>query len=177
MTLAIVLIVSAVLALVVVFRVAVGSRLQIAGRSSASSDIQPIDLDAFRNLADSAEDEYLRGMLPAADYRLVRRLRLRAMAAYVQMAGQNAALLIHLGQGGLNSSDPNTATAARELVDLALLLRRNAAFAMFRIYVAWAWPNAAFTAGSILDGYRQLSGSAMLLGRLQNPAAPVRISR
>jgi len=28
----------------------------------------------------------------------------------------------------------------------------------------------------VVDRYEQLSGAAMLLGRLQNPAAPVRLS-
>jgi hypothetical protein len=175
MTLAVILILSSVLALIVVFRIAVGSRLQIRG-TRASGQIQPIDIDAFRNLADPAEDVYLRNRLISSEYRHVRRLRLRALAAYVQVAAQNAVLLIRMGENALESADPNTASAARELINDALLLRRNAIFAMFRIYVAWTWPNADFTAASLLEGYRQLNGSAMLLGRLRNPADPVRIS-
>jgi hypothetical protein len=175
MTLAIILILSAVLALILVLRVAVGSRLQIRG-TYESSRIQPIDLDAFRNLADPTEDVYLRSRLIPSEYRRVRRLRLRALAAYVQLAAQNAVLLVRMGQNALDSADPKTAAAARELINDALLLRRNAIFAMFRIYVAWTWSNAGFAPGSLLDGYRQLNGSAMLLGRLQNPAEPVRIS-
>jgi hypothetical protein len=175
MTLAVILVLSAALALVVVFRAAVGSHLQIRGVHE-SSRIHPIDLDAFRNLADPAEDDYLRRRLIPSEYRRVRRLRLRALAAYVQIAGQNAALLVRTGQSALDSADPKTATAAHELINEALLLRRNAIFAMFRIYVAWTWPNAGFAAASLLNGYRQLDGSAMLLGRLQNPADPVRIS-
>ena len=70
----------------------------------------------------------------------------------------------------MGSPDPRTAEAARRLVDQALLLRRNAVVALFRIYVALAWPNAGLAAAPILEGYRDLSGAAMLLGRLQNPA-------
>jgi hypothetical protein len=55
-------------------------------------------------------------------------------------------------------------------------MRRNATFALLKIYVALAWPNSGFAAKPIVLGYQQLSGSAMLLGRLQNPAVPVRIS-
>jgi hypothetical protein len=98
------------------------------------------------------------------------------MAVYIQVAARNAAVLVHVGQSALNSNDSRTAAAARELVNEALQLRRNAAFALIRIYVALAWPNANFAAAPVLDGYRQLHGSAMLLGRLQNPATPVRIS-
>jgi hypothetical protein len=175
MTLAVILVLSAVLALVVVLRVAVGSRLQIR-RMHASSEVQPLDIDAFRNLADPAEDDYLRARLIPSEYRRVQRLRLRALAAYVQIAGQNAALLVRMGQSALDSVDPRTANAAHELINEALLLRRNAIFAMLRIYIAWTWPNAGFAAASLLSGYQQLAGSAMLLGRLQNPADPVRIS-
>jgi hypothetical protein len=175
MTLAVILIISAVIALILVLRVAVRSRLQIRDRDAISA-VQPIDLDAFRNLSDPAEDVYLRNRLIPSEYRKVRRLRLRALAAYVQVAAQNAVQLVHLGQSALDSRDPKTVTAARDLINDALLLRRNAMFAMFRIYVAWTWPNADFTPSSLLEGYRQLNGSATLLGRLQNPADPIRIS-
>jgi len=57
------------------------------------------------------------------------------------------------------------------LVDNAVLLRRNVTFALFRIYVALAWPNAGLAADPILHDYERLNGSAMLLGRLQNPAS------
>ena len=175
MTLAIILVLIAAISLVLIFR-ATASSLQLTRSDGASSEIQPIDLDAFRNLADPAEDDYLQRRLAPADYRRVRRLRLQAMAAYVQIAAQNAVVLIHLGQSALSSSDAETAAAARDLINDALLLRRNATFAMFKIYVAWVWPNGGVAAGGVLDGYQHLNGSAMLLGRLQNPRAPVRIA-
>ena len=74
------------------------------------------------------------------------------------------------------AGDAQTAEAAHRLVDNALLLRRNAAFALVRIYVALAWPNSGLMALPVLQGYEKLNGAAMLLGRLQNPAAPVHIS-
>ena len=176
MTLAIILVIAAAAALIVILRLAVSPSLQVSNKARAAGQIQPIDIEAFRNLADPAEDSYLRRRLPPAEFRRVRRKRLYATAAYVQAVARNAALLIHMGHTGLNSGDPRTAEAARELIADAVLLRRNAAFALVRIYVALAWPTADFAADPILDGYQQLSGSAMLLGRLQNPAAPVRIS-
>jgi len=39
-----------------------------------------------------------------------------------------------------------------------------------------AYPNSGFAALRVVDRYEQLSGSAMLLGRLQNPATVVRLS-
>jgi hypothetical protein len=98
------------------------------------------------------------------------------MAAYIQAANKNAKVLISMGQVALTSGDAPTVEAARRLVDNALLLRHNAAFALLRIYVAVVWPNSGLAATPVLHTYEELSGSAMLLGRLQNPAAPVRIS-
>jgi hypothetical protein len=176
MTVAIVLVIVAAVALLVILGIAFSPRLPMARRSGSAGQIQPIDVEAFRNLVDPAEDDYLRQRLPPSEFRRVRRQRLHATAAYVQTVGRNAALLIRMGQSALNSTDSHTAAAARELVSHAVLLRRNAAYAMLRIYVSLAWPNAGFAADPILAGYQHLSGSAMLLGRLQNPAAPVRIS-
>jgi hypothetical protein len=176
MTVAITLVIVAVLSLVVILRLSVSRSMQISPGTSLAGQIQPLDVEAFRNLVNPAEDEYLRRRLSAAEFRIVQRKRLRAMAAYVQTAGRNAAVLVRIGQIALTSADARTAEAARQLVDQALLLRRNAAFALFRIYVALAWPNSGLAASPVLQGYERLNGSAMLLGRLQNPAAPVRIS-
>lgn len=90
--------------------------------------------------------------------------------------GRNAALLVRIGQGALASSDLRTRQAAQQLINDALLVRRNAAYALLRIYTAMAWPNVGMAAAPIADRYEHLSGSAMLLGRLQNPAAAVRIA-
>jgi hypothetical protein len=156
MTLAIILVVAAALALIFILSITVSRSLQVSNTSLAGR-IQPLDLEAFRNLTDAAEDEYLRRRLRPADFRSVRRERLRAMAAYVQVAGRNATLLVRIGQSALTANDPHTV-------------------ALLKIYVALAWPNSGFAAKRIVLGYQQLSGSAMLLGRLQNPAVPVRIS-
>jgi hypothetical protein len=175
MTLAIVLVVAAVLALIFIVRITISQRLQVAPVNLAAQ-IRPIDVEAFRNLVDPAEDDYLRRRLLPAQFRAVRRERLRAMASYIQIAAGNAAVLVRLGQNALLSTDASTAEAARQLVEGALLLRRNCAFALIRIYIALAWPNAGHAAELVLHRYEQLNGSAMLLGRLQNPGAPLRIS-
>ena len=175
MTLAIILVIAAALSLIFILSITISRSLQIS-HGSLAANIQPVDIEAFRNLIDSAEDEYLRHRLPAPDFRVVRRQRLRAMAAYVQVAAKNAAVLVRIGQSALAANDPHTTEAARELVNQALLLRRNATFALLKIYVALAWPNSGFAASPVLHSYEQLNGTAMLLGRLQNPGVPVRIS-
>jgi hypothetical protein len=175
MTLASILIVAAALALIFLVRITV-SAIQQRSAAGLVQQLEPIDLEAFRNLTDSVEEEYLRRRLPASEFRTVQRARLRAMAAYVRSAGRNAVMLVRIGQRALAGNDAETAQAARELVGNAVLLRRNATFVLFRIYVAMAWPNAGLAADPILHDYERLNGSAMLLGRLQHPASPGRIS-
>jgi hypothetical protein len=176
MNLAIVLVIAAVAALGIILRLAVSRNLQAKRNDNLAASIRPIDVEAFRNLINPAEDEYLRRRLPPADFRQVRRARLRAMAAYVQVAGKNATILVRVGEIALASGDPRVAVAAHQLVNDALLLRRNTTVALARIYLALAWPDSEFAAVRVVDRYERLSGSAMLLGRLQNPAAAVRLS-
>jgi hypothetical protein len=176
MNLAIVLVIAAVLALSLILRVAVTQSLQAKRSANLAGTIRPIDIEAFRNLINPAEDDYLRCRLPPAQFRLVRRERLRAMATYIHVAARNAAMLMRVGEAALATGDPRVAEAAHQLVNDALLLRRNTTVALAQIYLALAWPNSGIAAVRVVDRYEQVSGSAMLLGRLQNPAVPVRIS-
>jgi len=176
MNLAIILVIAAVISLGVILRLAVTRSLQARGNAGLAATIRPIDVEAFRNLINPAEDDYLRRRLPPAQFRVVRRERLRAMAAYVHAAGRNAVVLVSVGEAALAGADPRVAGAARQLVNDALLLRRNTTLALARIYLALAWPNSGFAAVRVVESYEQLSGAAMLLGRLQNPAVPVRLS-
>ncbi len=177
MNLAIILVIAAVCALLIVLGVARKQSLPaLKDAGGLSENIRPVDLEAFRNLIDPAEDEYLRRRLQPAEFRAVRRERLRAVAAYIQIVASNAAVLVRAGETALASGDPRFTAAAHTLVNDALLLRRNATLALIRIYAALAWPTSGSAAVGVADRYENLSGSAMLLGRLQNPAAPVRLS-
>jgi len=176
MTLAIALVVLAALSLIFILRITVSRSLQVSGEAGLAEKIQPIDVEAFRNLVDPAEDDYLRRRLSPRQFRTVRRERLRAIGAYVHVAGQNAALLVRIGTSALESGDPQIAEAANRLVNDALLLRRNATYAILRIYVTRALPALDLPASAVLNSYERISASAMLLGRLQNPAVPVRIA-
>jgi hypothetical protein len=75
MNLAIVLVIAAAIALGVIVRLAVKQSLQAKGKISLAAPVR-IDLDAFRNLINPAEDHYLRRRLPPRQFRRVRRERL-----------------------------------------------------------------------------------------------------
>jgi hypothetical protein len=176
MNLAIFIVIAALIALGVILRLARVQVLQARQNASLAGAICPIDLQAFRNLINPAEDQYLRRRLPRGQFRRVRRKRLLAMAAYIRIVSDNAGVLLRLGEAALAGGDGRVATAAEQLSNDALLLRRNAAVALARIYLALAWPNSGFAAMRVIDRYERLSGTAMLLGRLQNPRAAVRLS-
>lgn len=176
MTLVIILVTAGVLSLVLILASAVRRGLQLSDRSNLAAQIEPIDVEAFRNLINIADDEFLRANLAPPRFRAVRRARLQATAAYVRLAGRNAALLVRIGQAALAGGDLRTQQAAQVLINDGLLVRRNAAFAMVKIYVALAWPNSWPAAANIAERYEHLSGAAMLLGRLQDPRVPVRVA-
>jgi hypothetical protein len=76
----------------------------------------------------------------------------------------------------LASPQPDKVQAARQLIDEALLLRRNTVIALLKIRIALVWPRGQFEGGAFLERYQTVGRSAMLLGRLQNPAGTVRVS-
>jgi flagellar basal body-associated protein FliL len=199
MIIAILIVVVAVLALALMVGLAVSRALRVSpgtrpggnhaksqnrGARPLDAQIEPIDVAAFRNLVDPAEDEYLRLHLSPTQFRVTQRSRLRARAAYVRVAGRNAAVLVQMGQTALAAQlanqlatdDARVQEAALRLVNDALLLRRNAAVALLRIYVAMVWPSGNMAAAGLIDRYERLSSSAMLLGRLRNPAVTVRVT-
>jgi hypothetical protein len=176
MTLTIVLVLAAAAALALILYTVAVRRGEIVSIARGAAQIQPVDIQAFRNLIDPAEDDYLRRHLAPKALRRVRRARLRAMAAYVSQAGRNAAVLARIGEGALDSNDAASREAAARLVNDALLLRRNAALTLLKIYVVLAWPNSSRGAVPVVEGYERLSGSAMLLGRLQSRGTAVRIA-
>jgi len=176
MTLAIILVVAALVALTLVLRVAIQRNRQGASPADLSQRLQPIDVEAFRNLVDPEEDDFLRLRLPPGEFRRVRRARLQAVAAYTQAASHNAAILVRIGEAAQSSPESQVAEAGRELAAHAIRLRRNTALALVRIYVALALPNSRLSASPLTDTYEQMHGSALLLGRLQTPGTPARFS-
>src|SRR5215467_2346300 len=96
----------------------------VRGRSAAVTDLsdierltKPVDLEAFRNLVDPEEEEYLRSNLSAADFRSVQRERLLAAVDYMTGVSRNAAVLLRLGELARRSSDAEVAVAGQDLVN------------------------------------------------------------
>ena len=97
----IILVLVALLALLSLLWLARGRSLAAALEHPAEH-IRAVDVDAFRNLVDPDEEEFLRTSLPPAEFRRIQRERLRAAVEYVSCAAQNAAILLRLPLGLFN---------------------------------------------------------------------------
>ena len=106
----------------------------LAGRT------RPVDLEAFRNLVDPAEEDFLHSNLSPRQFREVQRERMRAALEYVQNTAHNAAFLLRVGERGPQNADPRIAQAGRQLIDSALRLRAYALLSAAKLYVRMVFP-------------------------------------
>lgn len=176
MTATLILVVFAVLALVVFL-------LRLPGRAGDRTDerdlaqpLELVDLDAFRNLVDPDEEDFLRANLPPAEFRAVQRQRLRAAVDYVAGVSRNASCLLRLGLAARRSSEPQVAEAGRHLVDNAMRLRLYAIMAVGKLYARIAFPGAILEPAGIVSHYQEMSNWAALLGRLQHRESEASVS-
>jgi hypothetical protein len=161
------LVLFAVLALLFLIRLAKGHVLEPAAIDAAHPHIHPVDVDAFRNLIDPTQEDFLRMNLPAAEFRSIQRERLRAALDYISCAAQNAAILVRVGEAARRSPDASIAEAGEKLVDTAIRLRLYAFQARAKLYVAIAFPGARISASGLAENYERMTRLVFVLGRLQ----------
>ena len=168
-------VVVALAAVVFLLRVARGQSSTVKDLEELPERTQPVDLEAFHNLIDEAEEEYLRANLSRQDFRRVQRERLRAALEYVGRAAQNAAILVRLGEAARRNPETEIALAGQELVDKALRLRLYALLAAAKLRARLLLPGARLSSAPLLDRYQNLTDAAARLGRAQKPSFAGRI--
>jgi hypothetical protein len=173
MTVTLILILVAFSALVFFIRLAGGRASAPENLENPAEQIRSVDVDAFRNLIDPGEEEYLRTNLPPAEFRRIQRERLRAAVEYVSCAAHNAAILLRLADAGRRSSNPATAEAAQKLIDNALRLRLYALHAIPRLYLGMILPGSRISPVRVVERYEQMTRLVVLLGCLQYPTRGV----
>ena len=137
------------------------------------AQIVPVDTEALRNLLDPEEDAFLRSHLRKSDYREIRRARLGAAVRYLHGAGQNAALLVRVGQAAASGTDASLARAGRELSETAIRVRMHIPFMAARLYADMLVPGLRLSHVGVLAAYQQLCYSAREVIRLQSPTTAV----
>ena len=83
MIITLILVSAASLALGFLIRLAKGRALPIQVLENPAEHMRAVDLEAFRNLVDADEEEFLRANLPSAEFRRIQLERLRAAVEYV----------------------------------------------------------------------------------------------
>jgi len=144
-------------------------KVAATGSDSTAKAIHPVDLRAFRNLVDPEEEEFLRANLTAAQFRSLRRERLRTALEYISRAAQNAKILMRMGEAARLNPDASIAEAGEKLADSALHLRLYAFQATAKLYLAILVPGTNISPVRITENYERMTRLVVLLGCLRYP--------
>jgi hypothetical protein len=167
MTITLILVLMGLLALLFLVRLAKGRSSAIGRVEDLAGRVRPVDVEAFRNLMDPAEEQFLRANLAPPEFRKIQRERLRAAIEYISCAAKNAAVLIHMGEAARRSADPSVAEAGEKLVDSAIRLRLYAFQTVAKLYVGIVIPGVRPSPVGLAESYEQLTGQFRSLGRLE----------
>jgi hypothetical protein len=154
-----------------------GSARTASEVSALTQQIMPVDLEAFRNLTEPSEEEFLRTRLSTRQFRAIQRERLRASIDYLGGVSHNANILLQLGQLARRSPDERIAEAGRRLTDDALRTRLYSMMAVCKLGVRYVFPEAALQPDAVIDRYEQVTEAAVRLGRMQHPDRGGLVSR
>jgi hypothetical protein len=110
-------------ALAIVVYFAIRGRARRIDLQEAVQAFRSLDIEAFRNLVDPAEEAFLRDNLPPKKFREIKRQRARAALLYAWEAGRAATALARIGQAARQSSDPEIAASGIQLSENAFRLR------------------------------------------------------
>ncbi len=174
-TVVIIVILAAIALALIVFRTAHGSAAKIGTVDDLAGCTEPIDLPAFLNLLDPAEEEFLRANLSPQVFRRIQRQRLLAAAEYVRCAARNAAIVVRLGEAASAEASTEISGIGQELVTAAIRLRALAFLALCVLYVKTAIPNSRLSLLQIPNLYEHLLERVGYLARLTSPAHAGRI--
>jgi len=160
------LVASSLVALVIVVFLffQVWSRYSRDGQKMRVAGLTPVDLDAFENLTDPEEEEYLRENLSSAEFRRIQRLRIRAAKMYVAALSQNASTLVAVGQSARFHPDPEIAASGQQILQGALRLKVWCAVSFVRLNTALLFPTFLSPSNSGVSNYLTVKYLAATLG-------------
>jgi hypothetical protein len=120
-------------ALGILVYVAIRSRTRRVDLEKAVQAFRSLDIEAFRNLVDSAEEAFLRNNLSPKKFREIKRQRAWAALIYAWEAGRGATALAKIGQAAQRSFDPKIAASGVQLSENAFRLRLQTIGACLRL--------------------------------------------
>lgn len=153
-----------------------GHSKNVIGAEDLVGRVRLVDLEAFRNLTDPAQEEFLRAKLPAHAFRTIQRERNRAALEYVARVGQNSAIFLRLGEAAQRSNDREISSAGAELVSLAISTRAYVLLASIVLRIGVIMPGTRISTGRLLQSYERLRTSLGTLLTIQQPASASRLT-
>jgi hypothetical protein len=146
-----------VLSLYVVWTIVRPGLPEIKSLEDWESKNHAVDPEMFRILLDPAEERYLRQALSPHEFRVFQRRRMALAMNWLNLVGENAAMLMKLGQLAKTESNPELARHAAELIHGALRLRVNLMVVEPCLWLKWIFPGWALTLPAAVETpYQQL---------------------
>jgi len=114
------------------------------------------DVEVFRILLDPTEEKYLQHTLPPREFRIFQRRRIVLALGWLDLVGENAGMLMKLGQLARTSTNPALAEEAEDLIYAALQLRVNLLAVQLGLWLKWVFPGWALSLPAVEVTYEEL---------------------
>jgi hypothetical protein len=157
----------AFLALVTLVYIAIRNRTRRVDLEGTVQAFRSLDIEAFRNLVDPAEEAFLRDHLPPRKFRDIKRQRAWAALLYAWEAGRAAAALAKVGQVAQRSLDKEIAASGVQVTENAFRLRLQSVRVSLRLLTEVLLPGLPTrSVPSMADQYERTAQTLFRLGRL-----------
>ncbi len=156
-------------ALGILVYVAIRNRTRRVDLEKAVQAFRSLDIAAFRNLLDSAEDAFLRDNLSPKKFREIKRQRARAALIYVWEVGRAATALAKIGQAAQRSSDPKIRASGVQVAESAFRLRLQTLGACPHLLTEILLPDLqGRSLPPLVDQYERAAETLFRLGRFSS---------
>jgi hypothetical protein len=155
----------AFIALVILAYVAIRNRTRRVDLEETVQAFRSLDIEAFRNLVDPAEEAYLSDHLPPRKFREIKRQRAWAALLYAWEAGRAATALARIGQAAQRSLDPEIAASGVQVAEDAFRLRLQSVRVSLRLLTEVLLPGLSSRSLPSLDQYDRAAETLFRLGR------------
>jgi hypothetical protein len=125
-----------------------------------TAKLADIDVRAFRNVLSLEDDRVLRGRLPQAQYRELKRARVRAVQEYVRAIAANCAVTIAVLRAKTADRNSILRSEISALVSDALRIRLLCLGFWIVLWAEFIFPNLEIRPMQIAGGYERLHSAA-----------------
>jgi hypothetical protein len=156
----------AFIALVILVYVAIRNRTRRVDLEETVQAFRSLDIEAFRNLVDPAEEAFLSDHLPPRKFREIKRQRAWAALLYAWEAGSAATALARVGQAAQRSLDPEIAASGVQVAEDAFRLRLQSVRVSLHLLTEILVPDLSSRAlPPLVDQYERTAETLFRLGR------------